>query len=150
MVRPKATSKKDWRFASKTSEAPSTLRGPFPSIVAMSRQRSQSTNSESSCTPTNEQRMGTVLSVRLAEVAMTRLSAFLGLASTGTPGDAGVAGRSSDARSTRKLSYTSLPTDQVSVGYRPSGSNPRGTLRLPSAVEMHRTKVLWAVVCLLR
>mmetsp|Transcript_21266 Transcript_21266/g.60009 ORF Transcript_21266/g.60009 Transcript_21266/m.60009 type:complete len:253 (+) Transcript_21266:150-908(+) len=85
--------------------------------------------------------MGTVRSMRLAAVAMTRLWVGFGFCSTGTPGDAGVAGRSSDARSTRKLSCTSLPTDHVSVGYLPSGKSPRGTLREPSDVDIHSTSI---------
>ena len=57
---------------------------------------------------------------------MTRRCVGFGFCSTGTPGDAGVAGRSSDARSTRRLSWTSAPTDHVSVGYLPSGKQPEG------------------------
>ena len=44
MVRPKATSKKECLLASNTSEAPSTRRGPFPSIVAMNALLSSSRN----------------------------------------------------------------------------------------------------------
>ena len=109
-------------MASKTNDAPST-RGILPSIVAMSRQR-RSLPVQSSCTPTSEQRMGTVRSI-LAEFADAPRR--LRLLFDRTPGDAGRAGRSRRALHL-KLSRTSAPTDQF-----PSGTTiwqePEGHLR---------------------